>query len=227
MRRLALLAVLSSSLAARADATFAIAPLEHWQNQGSGSGPVHLMVGDARLDAKPGEWASMTVPAGGRELVSGSVWIGSRALRPTFFFDVEDHHRYSVHSDPCCFFQLDDGDARFIRLARCGGADERCPRGLAEVDKFVYRKDGCGRRLTCAPPASLRVENGAADIAFDGGEPRAFAAEYQPLDSGRDSPVELTITPRGGPPLVAWALFRRASRYTLILGAAPRILRDP
>jgi hypothetical protein len=229
--RLVVMAVCLGSSVAQADATFRIAPLEQWQHQGYGSGPVRVVVGDTRLHAKPGQWASVSVPANEGDLVGASVSIGARALDPSptpaFYLDVEDHHSYTVENDPCCFCTIGDDNARFIRQTRCELSEDRCPQGMVGVNPFVFRKDGCGKRGTCAPPPRLRVEGGPAEISFDGSDPEAFGAAYRRVPAGRESSIDLTIRRRGSPPMSLRVLFRHANRYTLILGATPRIVRDP
>jgi hypothetical protein len=208
--------------AALAEATFQLAPWEQWQHQGNGNGPVHLVVGEARVDAKPGQRSSVTVAAHGPDLIEASVSLGGDFLRPRFLLDVEDGHHYTVEPDPCCFFQI--GDDKTGRQ-RCVGEDERCPSGLVGVDKF-HSDAGCGgREKTCAAPTLLRVAGGVVEISLDGDEPRRFGSHYQRLPLGRAVPMQMSIT-RDGVTSVVWALLRLGGRYTLFPGATPRIVRD-
>jgi hypothetical protein len=38
--------------------------------------------------------------------------------------------------------------------------------------------------------------------------------------------MRLTVTPKGGKPFDLWVLFRLATRYTLVLDGAVKVLRD-
>jgi hypothetical protein len=109
--------------AAHADATITVEKLEAWQHQGNGNGPVHVEMGEVRLDAKEGATASAKIAAQ-PELVQVLVSLGGRPLRPRFFLEIEDGHEYLFESDPCCFLRVSDARERSRRPARLRANEE-------------------------------------------------------------------------------------------------------
>ena len=114
------------------------------------------------------------------------------------------------------------------------GSKRLRPPFLMEIEdrhEYLVEADPCcflqvsDARVRSRRPARLRA-TAEAEISVDGDEPLHLAKGYQPLSLGRDTPRQLTVTPKDGKPFVLWVLLRHGHRYTLVLGAQPRLVRD-
>lgn len=114
------------------------------------------------------------------------------------------------------------------------GSKRLRPPFLLEIEdghEYLVEADPCcflqvsDARVRSRQPAHLRA-TAEVDISVDGDEPLHLAKGYQPLSLGRDTPRQLTVTPKDGKPFVLWVLLRHGHRYTLVLGAKPTLVRD-
>jgi hypothetical protein len=152
--------------------------------------------------------------ASSHELVSANVAIGSTDGMFGFLVDARPGHRYLVAPDPCCVVRVVDRDGELAGQAKCARTDV-CPDGTIEVNKFVYRKDGCGEHPTCAPPAMFRVVDGDVMIAWEDGEPEAFGASYRPVGVGREHPQHMIVRRNNAVVLDTSIVVHHGVRYTL------------
>jgi hypothetical protein len=218
--RALLIAIASMPAIASADATFRLRGDGGWHDMGWPRGTPILVVGQARTTA------TVTVPAS-KELVRAQVSVdGKSALG--FLIDARDGHHYTVEPDPCCFLTVSDADDGLAKKARCGGRDS-CPAGTVAVDKFVFRKDACGERLTCAAPAMVRVRvaGGPVTLEWDGSDAAEWTAAYRVAPVGREHPQHVVARRAGA---VVWqdsVVLHHGARYTIVLdGARPHVTID-
>jgi hypothetical protein len=196
-----------------------------WKDYGWRRGTPTIAIGGTRI-AAPAKNASASIPSS-RELVRATVAIDGGGDGTSFLVDARPGHRYLVSPDPDCFLTVTDLDGELAKQARCARKNV-CPAGMVEVDKFVYRKDGCGDQPTCAPPAMLRVVGGDVTIEWDGGDAERFGASYRPVGVGREQPQQVIVRRKGDVVLGTAIVVHHGSRYTLSFDAtgAPHVAID-
>jgi len=190
-----------------------------WKDYGWASGTPTVTIGDVHIVGKSKPDASAPVHAS-RELVRARVAIEGKDDSMSFLVDLRDGHHYLVSPDPCCFLTVSDSDGGLASSTRCAVHDI-CPAGTVEVDKFVYRKDGCGERPTCAPPATLRVRGAAVSLEWDG-DATPWSATYEPAPVRRENPQHVIARRDGKVVFDDLVVLHHGLRYTLVLdGKSP------
>jgi hypothetical protein len=185
-----------------------------WKDNGWAPGTPTVTIADVHLVGKRKQNASVPVHAG-RELVHARVAIDGKDDGVSFLIDVRDGHHYVISPDPCCILTVSDSDDGLASSARCAVHDI-CPAGTVEVDKFVYRKDGCGERPTCAMPAMLRVPGPAVSLEWEG-DATPWSTTYQPAPVRRENPQRVIARRDGKVVFDDLVVLHHGLRYTLVL----------